>query len=114
MGKIRAFRQKLLFLAILSLYVALRLLLGTKCPIQSLTNIPCPGCGMSRACLAILRGDFAAAIAFHAMVWSLPFLLLLFLFDGKLFQHKWANMLTCALIGGGFLANWLIQILRIV
>lgn len=28
------------------------------CPFLQLTGKPCPGCGMTRACLALLRGDF--------------------------------------------------------
>lgn len=31
------------------------------CPLNALTGLYCPGCGVSRMCLALLRLDFAAA-----------------------------------------------------
>jgi hypothetical protein len=36
------------------------------CPFFKLTGIPCPGCGLTRACLLLLRGDVQASIKFHA------------------------------------------------
>jgi len=30
-------------------------------------HLPCPGCGMTRATLALLRGDFARALAIHPL-----------------------------------------------
>lgn len=40
------------------------------CPSRFLTGIPCPGCGMTRAFLALLRGDFAAAA--HRNILAFP------------------------------------------
>lgn len=37
------------------------------CPFRRLTGIPCPCCGMTRACLAILRGDVAAALEINPL-----------------------------------------------
>lgn len=37
------------------------------CPIARSTGVPCPGCGMTRALLALLHGDFAAAFAHHPL-----------------------------------------------
>jgi hypothetical protein len=36
------------------------------CPFFKLTGIPCPGCGLSRACLLLLRGEVRASFRFHA------------------------------------------------
>jgi hypothetical protein len=36
------------------------------CPFFKLTGIPCPGCGLTRACLLLLRGEVRASIKFHA------------------------------------------------
>ena len=41
------------------------------CPFHSLTGIQCPGCGMTRACLATGRGDVAAAWHYHPFVFIL-------------------------------------------
>lgn len=56
-----------LFVAWLALY-----LLDIGCVFRLMTGIPCPGCGMTRAWLAALRLDFAAAIAYHPLFWSVP------------------------------------------
>ena len=34
---------------------------GYRCPIYTVFGFPCPGCGMTSACLAALRFDFARA-----------------------------------------------------
>ena len=45
--------------------------LAIPCPFRAVTGLLCPGCGVTRLCLALLRGDFPAA-------WSAnPVLLLL-------------------------------------
>ena len=37
------------------------------CWFRALTGWPCAGCGMGRACLALLLGDWAAAVAWHPL-----------------------------------------------
>jgi len=36
------------------------------CPIFRVTGVPCPGCGLSRATMLLLKGDLAGSIRFHA------------------------------------------------
>lgn len=38
-----------------------------RCPFLFLWGIPCPGCGMTRAFLALLHLDFAAAFYYHPL-----------------------------------------------
>jgi len=45
---------------------------GWPCPLGSV-GIPCPGCGLTRAALELLRGDWRAAFTHHAFA---PVLLL--------------------------------------
>ena len=61
-------------LFIVAFYLLLEAL-GITCPIKYLTGISCPGCGMSRALLSVLRLDFASAFHYHAL-WPLLFVLL--------------------------------------
>jgi uncharacterized protein DUF2752 len=37
-----------------------------ECPFFRLTGVPCPGCGLTRACMLLLRGEVQASIRFHA------------------------------------------------
>lgn len=52
--------------AIVLFYIIIEML-GVTCPIRFLTGISCPGCGMSRAWLAVLRLDWETAFAFHPL-----------------------------------------------
>lgn len=37
------------------------------CLVRLLLDLPCPGCGMTRALQALARGDLAAAVRFHPL-----------------------------------------------
>ena len=41
------------------------------CPMAGVLGIPCPGCGLTRATLALLRGDFRSALSLHPLVFVL-------------------------------------------
>lgn len=60
----------LLGYAIFSLLTGLML----PCPIYSIFHVYCGGCGVSRMCLSILRGDFLSAFHYNMAVFlMLPF-----------------------------------------
>lgn len=40
----------------------------TICPFALCTGTACPGCGMTRAASALIRGDFDAAMTLHPLV----------------------------------------------
>lgn len=40
----------------------------TFCPFALCTGTACPGCGMTRAASALIRGDFDAAMTMHPLV----------------------------------------------
>jgi hypothetical protein len=37
------------------------------CPFKTITGLPCPTCGVTRAVMAMTRLDFAAAVAFNPL-----------------------------------------------
>ena len=54
----------LLCLAAIAAFAAVCHVFGiVVCPLKRLTGVPCPTCGTTRACLAMLRGDVRAAFA---------------------------------------------------
>ena len=51
---------------------------GWPCPFVHTFGLPCPGCGLTRATIALLRGDWRNALALH--LYAPVLLLALFLF----------------------------------
>lgn len=92
--------------AVLSLWAAMR----WPCVIRSITGLPCPGCGLSRAWLAMLRLDLLSAFRYHPMFWSIPIFMLYFLFDGQLFRRKRWNIGIAAILIGGIVLCYAVRI----
>jgi len=46
------------------------------CQFKALTGLPCPGCGLTRSMMAISRGRFAQAYAYHPFGFVLYLILL--------------------------------------
>jgi len=63
-------------------------LIGSVCVIRSLTGVPCPGCGLSRAVVHLFRGEWSESI--HDHLFAPVFLLgLLILTLVSTFPSKW-------------------------
>jgi hypothetical protein len=60
-------RRALIVAAIGACGAAIALLPMRLCFSAVLFHIPCPGCGMTRAALALFRGDWPAALALHPL-----------------------------------------------
>ncbi|MCX7714294.1 MAG: DUF2752 domain-containing protein [Clostridia bacterium] len=45
---------------------------GSSCLFRAFLGIPCPGCGMTRAYLALFKLDFSSALYFHPLFWLVP------------------------------------------
>ncbi|MCR5791923.1 MAG: DUF2752 domain-containing protein [Lachnospiraceae bacterium] len=63
--------------AVIGIYLLVaKLIHYSVCPIVRFTGFPCPGCGMTRAVFALIKGDFGQAYEYHACVYLvIPFLL---------------------------------------
>jgi len=95
---------------------------GWECPIFHFTGIPCPGCGLSRATMLLLKGDLAGSIRFHAFapifLLAILALILSFLLPKSIIQSAIARAellerktgLT-VLILGGLILYWLARLL---
>ncbi len=91
--------------------------LEVPCWMKAIFGLPCPGCGMTRAWLALFRGDVGRAFGMNPMFWSIPILYGYILADGHLLGHKWADRMVLGLLLGGlavlFLARALVPAWRV-
>ena len=69
--KLRQHHDLLLAAVVVAVYVGLTFVLPMKCPILWLTGFSCPGCGITRALMALCRLDFATAWYYNPMVFYL-------------------------------------------
>ena len=110
MEKPEKLRLKLLALAVFLLLLLTWYVLDLPCVLYALIGIPCPGCGMTRAWLAVFRLDLAGAFGYHPMFWCVPILLGLFVFDGQLLPGKQANNLLVGCLAAGILLTYLARL----
>ena len=84
-----------LFLAVLAVF---GLLFG--CPIKRLIGLPCPGCGMTRGCLSLMKLNFSAAVHWHPLCFIVPPLGLMYVLrDTRIGRRFWScTPLLAALI----------------
>lgn len=66
----------------LSLFLFLSYSLGEGCFFRKVTQIPCPGCGMTRSVIALFHGDISLSLFYNPMT-LLAFLLIFFAFHKK-------------------------------
>lgn len=95
--------------AVIVLFYVVLESLGVTCPILFLTGVSCAGCGMSRAWLALLRLDVAAAFRFHPLFWLPVPVAVGFLFRRRIPRkvRRVLLILVCAL----FLGTYIVRLL---
>jgi hypothetical protein len=65
----RAVIQRCLLVAILaSIFAGIVAFRLPFCPLASVLGVPCPGCGLTRATLALAHGDLGHALELHPLV----------------------------------------------
>ncbi len=101
---------KLALFAAIGICLGLWVLLRLPCIPRTVTGVICPTCGMSRAWLALLQGDLAAAFSYHPMFWCVPLLVVYAWFDGMLFARKSIDSLVLGLMFMGLLVCYLIRL----
>ena len=72
------------------------------CVFNYATGLQCPGCGLTRASLAILRGDIAAAYNFNQLVFYVPLFLVALYFANR---TKHVKLLRSILVVTGAMAT---------
>lgn len=62
---------KMLYMAVVLTLLAFLYISGVGCVWRFLFHYPCPGCGITRACVALVHGDFKAAFEYKLYVYKL-------------------------------------------
>ena len=110
MKTVTHWKTKLSLTVAYGLFVLLMQRMGVTCLFLRFAGVPCPGCGMTRAWMQVLRLNFAGAFDMHAMFWAVPILYWYILYDGKPLKVKWLNDGILLGVGIGFFLHWLMQL----
>ena len=72
-------RYVLIFLLIY--IITMNLIFNTVCPFRVLFHVNCPGCGLTRACISLLKGNIIESWHYNrtAILWIIS--IMLFIFD---------------------------------
>lgn len=105
-------RDKRLYLVLLLIgyfaiaYTAMNYL-DITCVFLKIFGIPCPGCGMTRAFLSLLKLDFYSAAKYNILIFFMPYVFMYMFYDIK---HKVHNKI---MIGIALLAiiNWVLKLI---
>lgn len=108
--KISNLKIKLIATAAFIAFLIFAYIIKLPCIFVSFFNIPCPGCGMTRAWISALHLDFSRAFAFHPMFWSMPVCYLFVLYDGKPFKNRFINIILLILIALGFIITYILKL----
>lgn len=106
---IREYRSAIFMLGIY--YAVGKLCFRAFCPFLIITGLPCPGCGLSRSCMYLLRGEFLRSFSLHPLGIFWLFLLCSFLINRYLFGkrcRKWMVWMLVFLL----LATLLVYVVR--
>ncbi len=99
--------KKIIITLIIAVFIALLYFSGIGCVYRYFFNVPCPGCGMTRAFICLLKFDFKGALEYNFMIYSMPLVYAMFLTDGKLFRKKLLNYIVMFLVGVLFLIRYI-------
>ncbi len=78
------FKKNFSLIVSLLLYFAFITLLHIGCPILSVTGIPCPGCGMTRALINLLKLNFSQAFSYHPLCFFMPVFAVIIISEKKI------------------------------
>lgn len=110
MGRVKHPAWKFLLLALAGGVLWLWSALDIPCVMRSVTGLICPGCGMTRAWMAVIRLQPAAAFSYHPLFWSVPVLVAYWFFDGKLFGKPKLDRIVLWTVIGLFAVCYILRL----
>lgn len=89
-------KDRIIFVCAVGLLIIVSSFLNLGCLIRLFTGFSCPGCGISRAWISILQGNFVDAFYYHPLFLTAPFVAAAILFEEK-FPRKALNIFWCVI-----------------
>ena len=79
-------------------YFVILFIFDIGCPTRFLYGVCCPGCGLTRASVSLLKLDFNQAIYYHPLVFLIPVIAFLFIVKDKINQTILNTLLVLIII----------------
>lgn len=107
---LKKYKEIWITIAALAVFYVLVWLQGGGCPIRETFGISCPGCGMTRAFLAVLQFDFVSAFEAHPLWFTMPVFAVLLVFFWAKKRHK-ALLATLYVFAGLMIVVYLYRLI---
>lgn len=78
---------------LIAYFVLSKKIFHSICPLVAFTGFPCPGCGLTRAGISVLRLDFASAWRFHPFIFPIILFILFFVVNRYFLNEKKRTLL---------------------
>ncbi len=101
-------KDKLIFIFTVAVMIVVSSFFKLGCLIRMFTGFSCPGCGISRAWIAVLHGDIGKAFHYHPLFLTAPFVAGAILFEDRL--SKKALKIFWSVVLAAFIACYIIRI----
>ena len=99
-------------ICLFGLYVLMTHAMGLQnCVLKIFIGYPCPGCGMTRAMLALLQLDFVKAFQYNPFIFAVPFVILGIAFKHTSFvkrivNNKWLCFTAILIVLVAYVLRW--------
>lgn len=104
-------KKKMCILLAVAAFGVILVILDLGCFYRNTFHIACPGCGMSRALISVLKFNFSDAFYYHPLFPVVPLAVSVFLFYEKL--HKALLITLCSITVTAFFAVYIARLLFI-
>lgn len=68
--------------------IIMQIVFGTVCPLKAFTGISCPACGLTRATIHLVTGNFKEAMLLNPTVFLWLTIIVLFVIDRYIYKLK--------------------------